>query len=33
MRNRLEQGKSDNYTLVPSKVYFTGNQFQFKLVD
>ena len=33
MRNRLEQGKSDNYTLVPGKSYFTGNQFQFKLVD
>ena len=33
MRNRLEQGKNDNYTLVPSKVYFTGNQFQFKLSE
>ncbi len=33
MRNRLDQGKSDNYTLVPGKAYFTGNQFQFKLVD
>ena len=33
MRNRLQQGKSDHYTLAPNKQYFSGKQYQFKLVD
>jgi hypothetical protein len=33
MRNRLEQGKSGHYTLAPGARYFSGKQYQFKLVD
>lgn len=31
MRNRLEQGKSGLYTLVPRGVYYSGKQYQFRL--
>ena len=33
MRNRLEQGKSGHYTLAPGIRYFSGKQYQLKLVD